>query len=145
MSESLDISIVILNYNSIGFLEKALASIERSEFHGLKIEIVVIDNASKDDSVKVIREKYPEVRLIVSKINRGFAAGNNLARAEVGGKYILFLNPDTELNPDTLYKVYSFMENHEDVGVVSPRLVLANGDLDYSSHRGFPTPLNAFF
>jgi len=145
MAESLDISIVILNYNSIGFLEKALASIERSDLQGLKIEIVVVDNASKDDSIKVIQEKYPEVRLIVSETNRGFAAGNNLARKEVKGKYLLFLNPDTEINPDTLYKVYGFMENHEDVGVASSRLVLANGDLDYSSHRGFPTPLNAFF
>ena len=145
MATSPDISIVILNYNSREFLEKCLKSIRESEIHALAVETVVVDNDSKDDSVKVIREKYPEVKLIVSKANRGFAAGNNLARKEVNGKYILFLNPDTELNPDTLYKLFSYLESHKDVGAASCKLVLANGKQDYSSHRGFPTPLNAFF
>jgi len=141
----IDISIVILNYNSIDFLKGCLESIEKSELNHVSVEIVVVDNASTDDSVAVIRHEYPEVKLIASKKNKGFAAGNNLAVKKTRGKYILFLNPDTVLEPNTLYKVYEYMEKHKDVGVATPRLELANGELDYSTHRGFPTPLNALF
>lgn len=140
-----DVSIVILNYNSAAFLEKCLNSIRKSSLRGLSIETLVIDNASKDQSAAMVRQRFPEVSLIVSRKNKGFAGGNNLARNKVTGKYILFLNPDTELGEDTIYKVHSFMEANEEVGVASCKLVLANGRLDYSAHRGFPTPANAFF
>lgn len=141
----IDISIVILNYNSIDFLKGCLESIEKSELNHVSVEIVVVDNASTDGSVVKIRKNYPKVKLIASKKNRGFAGGNNLAVDKAKGKYILFLNPDTVLEPDTLHKVYQYMEKHKEVGVSTAKLELLNGDLDYSTHRGFPTPLNALF
>lgn len=140
-----DISIVILNYNSISFLRDCIKSIEGSNLKGVKVETIVVDNASTDDSVSVIRKKYPRLTLIASKKNTGFAGGNNLARRVARGEYILFLNPDTILGKNVLYEVYKFMEAHEEVGAATCKLELANGDIDYSCHRGFPTPANAFF
>lgn len=140
-----DISIVILNYNSIEFLRECLSSIEKSSLNGIFIETLIVDNASTDDSVKVIRGEYPNLKLISSEKNLGFAAGNNLAVDKIKGSYVLFLNPDTILEQDTLYKVYKYMEKYKDVGAASCRLELLDGTLDYSTHRGFPTPTNAFF
>lgn len=145
MKKITDISIVILNYNSIDFLSKCLKSVDKSELGGLSIEVIVVDNASTDKSIKVIRKEYPDIKLIMSKKNLGFSAGNNLAVDKVKGKYILFLNPDTVLEKNVLLEIYIFMENHKEVGVATCRLELFDGTLDYSSHRGFPTPLNTFF
>ncbi|OGM02394.1 hypothetical protein A2115_02935 [Candidatus Woesebacteria bacterium GWA1_41_8] len=145
MKTNPDISIVILNFNSISFLEKCLLSIKQSKLNGIKAEVLVVDNASTDQSVEVLKRKYPEIKLIESKSNRGFAAGNNLARGKVSGKYILFLNPDTELEKNTLLTVFRFMQQAPMVGVATCKLVLPGGTLDYSTHRGFPTPFNAFF
>ena len=145
MIKAPDISIVILNYNSIFFLEKCLKSVKESKLNGLSIEIIVIDNASSDGSAKKIRKSHPEVTLIESGKNIGFAAGNNLAKKLVKGQYLLFLNPDTVLEKDTLFKTFQFMEENSKVGAATCRLQLPNGKLDYSTHRGFPTPTNALF
>lgn len=144
MSKKPDISIVILNYNSIDFLKKCLSSIVESELGRLFVETIVVDNASTDESVEVIRKDYPHFRLIVSKKNKGFAGGNKLAVNKASGTYVLFLNPDTVLERNVLYKVYEFMEKYKDVGAATCRLELLDGTLDYSAHRGFPTPANAF-
>ena len=140
-----NITIVILNYNSIDYLKECLRSIENSELNGLIVETIVVDNASTDESVKVLRKDYKDARLIASKKNNGFAAGNNLAVNKIESKYVLFLNPDTVLEKDVLYKIFNYMEKHENVGAATCKLELFDGRLDYSSHRGFPTPLNAFF
>lgn len=140
-----DISIVILNYNSIDFLRESLSSIAKSKLDGLTVETIIVDNASTDDSVAVIRKEYKKTKLIASKKNRGFAGGNNLAINKTYGKYVLFLNPDTILEPDALGRVYKYMEEHKDVGAATCRLELASGEPDNSTHRGFPTPVNAFF
>ncbi len=105
----------------------------------------MVDNASTDDSVAVLKKEYPKIALIESSKNLGFAAGNNLAKGKTKGKYLLFLNPDTVLEKDTLSKVYRYMEKHKDVGASTCRLELVNGELDDGTHRGFPTPLNALF
>lgn len=145
MKKEVDISIVILNYNAVDFLRQCLDSVRESRLQGISLQTIVVDNASTDKSVEVVKKDYPGIRLIQSSKNRGFAAGNNLAKGKTSGRYILFLNPDTVLEQDTLYKVYKYMEGHEDVGVATCRLELVNGELDGATHRGFPTPLNAFF
>ena len=129
------ISIVILNYNSIDYLMDCISSIEQSKLNGLTVETIVVDNASTDDSVKVLRKGYKKVKLISSKINKGFAAGNNLAVSKIESKYVLFLNPDTVIEKDVLYKISNYMEKHEDVGAATCKLELFDGRLDYSSHQ----------
>lgn len=81
----------------------------------------------------------------LSKTNRGFAAGNNLVVKQIKSKYVLFLNPDTILEKNTLKACFDYMEKNKKVGALTCRLELANGELDYASHRGFPTPLNSLF
>jgi GT2 family glycosyltransferase len=140
-----DLTIVILNYNSIDFLDEALASIQKSDLSGIRTNTIVVDNASSDDSVERIKKNYKWVKLIASNKNKGFAGGNNLARRKVESEYVLFLNPDVVLEKDTLKKVYDYMEKNSTVGAATCRLELVDGSLDDSTHRGFPTPINAFF
>lgn len=138
-----DVSIIILNYNTKNFLKKCLQSIEESK-NGFSKEVVVVDNASTDGSLDMVKNGFPEVISLANKTNLGFAAGNNVGLRKASGSYVLFLNPDTVLEKNALKKVFDFMEKNKDVGVASPRLELPNGELDEASHRGFPTPWNAF-
>src|SRR3990172_3805210 len=145
MSQKVDISIVIVNYNYLEYLKGCLSSIDKSKLGGISIETIVVDNASSDDSAKVIASKYHKIKHIASKKNTGFAGGNNLARRLPKGNFVLFLNPDTVLEPNVLAGVYKFMKKNKDVGAATCRLELASKELDYSCHRGYPTPFNAFF
>lgn len=148
VTEKIDVSIVVLNYNTKDFLLKCLQSIKESSLSGINTEVVVVDNASNDGSVESITSttgiKSITSRIIENKKNVGFSAGNNIGVKHATGRYVLFLNPDTVLPKNALRIMYEFMEEHKDVGVASPRLQLADGTLDEASHRGFPTPWNAF-
>ena len=96
------ISIVIVNYNVKYFLEQCLHSVQNA-CNGLEAEIFVVDNDSVDGSVKMVKEKFPEVQLIENKDNKGFAYANNQAIRKSSGEYILLLNPDTLVEDDTLH------------------------------------------
>lgn len=142
---NIDISIVILTHNGCDFLKECLDSIRKSNLKGVSYQVIVADNASTDKTVEIVKKEYPEVTLVESKKNLGFAAGNNLVKGKTKGKYILFLNLDTVLQKNSIARVYDYMERNKDVGVSTCRLELANGELDDASHRGFPNPANAFF
>ncbi len=154
VTEKVDLSIVILNYNTKDFLLECLQSIKESDLSGINTEVIVVDNASSDGSIAKIKNYSPQGDSRISKIknfsavfnkrNVGFSAGNNIGLKYTTGNYVLFLNPDTVLPKNALKMIYEFMERHKDVGVASPRLELADGTLDEASHRGFPTPWNAF-
>lgn len=103
-------------------------------------EIFVVDNASIDGSVEMVKKEFPQVNLIASDKNLGFAKANNLALKQAQGDYILFLNPDTIVLPETLPAMLKFMDENKDVGIVTCKVQLANGELDWDCHRGFPTP-----
>ena len=135
----IDLSIIILNYNTKDFLLKCLQSIKAADLGGISVEVIVVDNGSSES----IRD-ITEVKIIENKKNVGFSKGNNVGVKKSHGKYVLFLNPDTVLPKNTLKIIFEFMEKHTDVCVVSPRLELADGSFDEASHRGFPTPWNAF-
>lgn len=139
----IDLSIIILNYNTEGLLRDCLNSLKKSRAKGLEYEILVIDNASRDGSVTMVKREFPRVKLIKSKKNLGFAAGNNLGLPQAKGKYFLFLNPDTKVMTDTLKIMVDYLAAHPQVGVATCRVELPNGELDYPCHRGFPTPWNA--
>jgi GT2 family glycosyltransferase len=139
-----DLSVIILNHKAKEFLFNCLESILRSDFPKSKLELIVVDNASGDDTVPIVKKKFPQAAVISSKSNDGFAAGNNLGIPGTTGKFILFLNPDTLVKEDTLSKTFSFLAAHPQIGAITCKVNLASGKLDEACHRGFPTPWNSF-
>lgn len=136
----IDLSIIIVSFNSKDFLKKCIDSIFESSFKNL--EVIIVDNASKDGSVAEL-ERDPRIVLIANKKNIGFSAANNQGVKKASGRYILFLNPDTSVYPKTFEYMLSFMDKNKTVGAATCRVLLPNGKLDDSSHRGFPTPWNS--
>lgn len=144
MPKKVDLSVIIVSYNTCDLLRKALESIKKAKRSGIGIEVVVVDNASNDQSSVMVEKEFPWVKLIINKENLGFAAANNLGIKCSSSQYALFLNPDTVVYPDTLVTMINFMDQNPQVGASTCRVELPDGRLDYSCHRGFPTPWNAF-
>ncbi len=167
-SKNPDLSIIILNYNVKDLLINCLDSIFKNKKSTDRWQIIVVDNASEDGSVEAVKEKYKivrhpefisgsqkeilnqvqndgiEVKLVENKENLGFSAGNNLGVKKAKAPVILFLNPDTKVVGDTIQKTYKYLMGNPDIGALTCRVELPDGKLDYSCHRGFPTPWNAF-
>lgn len=143
----MDLSIIILNYNGKAWLEKLLPSLQSNWLNmtTFETEVVVVDNASTDDSVAFV-EKQKDVRLICSDRNGGFAYGNNLAIRNNSAKYLMLLNSDTEFLPlaSNLDVLIKYMDETPSTGLITPMLLLDNGKLDPACHRGEPTPWAAF-
>jgi len=138
------ISVVIVNYNVEYFLEQCLLSVSKALEH-VEGEVFVVDNNSKDNSVEMVRKKFPEYRLIANKDNVGFSKANNQAIARAKGRYILLLNPDTLIEEDTLKKTVDFMNTHADAGGLGVQMVDGKGNFLPESKRGLPTPSVAFY
>ena len=138
------LSIVIVSYNVRHFLEQCLRSVERA-ISGIDAEVFVVDNHSVDDSVALVREHFPWVRLIASDKNLGFSKGNNLALRQAQGRYVLLLNPDTVVEEDTFQQLIAFMEATPDAGAVGCRLINGAGEYLPESKRAFPSPWVAFY
>jgi GT2 family glycosyltransferase len=137
----IDLSIVILNWNVRDLLDRCLASI-RSERYAL--EIIVVDNASSDDSVAMVTTKYPHVIVIANTLNRGFTGGNNQGLEAAQGRYVMVLNPDTEMIGAAVDRLVEFLDSHVDVGAVGPQLLNPDRSIQ-SSRRRFPTVITGFF
>jgi len=156
---SVDLSIVIVNWNVRDLLRRCLQSIlvraiplagasgawqfglgGQRAFSG---EILVIDSASTDDSAYMVRQEFPEVRLFASPTNLGYTGGNNLGMTKSRGRYVLLLNADTELLGDALGTMVAYMNEGPDVGVVGPQLLWPDGNVQ-SSRRRFPSLCTAF-
>lgn len=138
-----DLSIIIVNYNVKEYLKNLLHSIKKAS-QNLSTEIFVVDNASDDGSVEMIREKFPEVKLIANEKNLGFGKANNLALKEAKGKYILLINPDTLVAEDTFSKLIEFFESHPDAGMVGCKILNPDGTLQLACRRSFPGPWTSF-
>ncbi len=138
------LSIIIVNYNVKYFIEQCIHSIQKA-VDGLTAEIFVVDNNSVDGSVRMIREKFPEVHLIENKDNKGFSKANNQGIRKSKGEYILILNPDTILEDDTLIKCVNFMDEHPDAGGLGVKMIDGKGKFLPESKRGLPSPSVAFF
>ena len=139
----IDLSIVIVSYNTKNFLIKCIQSIEETG-KDFTYEIIVVDNASNDGSAELVKEKFKDVILVANKENLGFSKANNLGVKKTNGRYVLFLNADTIVYPITLKTMINFMDNHKDAGASTCKLNMPNGKIDDASHRGFPTPWNSF-
>ncbi len=132
-----DLSVIIVNWNVRDLLQRCLQSVFASPFAG-HLEVIVVDNASTDGSVEMVRAEFPQVRLVANAENRGFPAANNQGLALARGRYVLLLNPDTEVLSDALQTMVAFADGHPDVGVVGPKLLNPDGSVQ-SSRRRFPT------
>lgn len=144
MKRSLKLSIIIVNYNSFSYLQKCLQSLYNSNFPGNQYEIILIDNASSDNSPQLIKKEFPGIKLISNKSNQGFARANNQGIEKSLGEYILLLNPDTVVSHNTLSRMAEYMDQNPETGVSTCRVELPSGSLDDACHRGFPTPWRAF-
>ena len=141
-----DLSIVIVNWNVRELLRRCLHSIMSSlqlPASNFQIEVIVVDNASSDDSVAMIEEEFPQVQLIANSENMGFTVGNNQGITASRGRYILLLNPDTEIVGDALATMVEYMDDHPQVGALGPQLLNPDGSIQ-SSRRRFPTLATAF-
>ncbi len=143
LSKKTDVSICIVNWNTKDLVQKCIKSI-REKTSGLTYEIIIVDNNSLDESVQIIKSDYPECLIVESKKNLGFAKGNNEAVKKASGKYILYLNPDTELITNAIFGMFLFLEKNADFGAVGCKLVTSDGRIQFTCARTFPTPFNQF-
>jgi N-acetylglucosaminyl-diphospho-decaprenol L-rhamnosyltransferase len=137
-----DVSVIVVNYNTAHLLGRMFAALEAGR-GDLRLQVIVVDNASRDDSVQVLRTQHPQAELIANTANPGFGRANNQALARANGRYVLLLNTDAFVSPDTLSKTVSFMDAHPQCGVLGVKLVGEDGALQPSC-RYFPTPWNVF-
>jgi GT2 family glycosyltransferase len=140
MSKKPTLSIIILNYNTKELLKSCLLSVKKAKAKSVKLQTIVVDNASDDDSVRMVKKKFPWVELTVSKKNLGYSGGNNLGLEKARGDYILFLNSDVEIKLNSLVEMVGFMDSDKKIGAVTPKVELFSGGMDPDCHRGFPTP-----
>ena len=153
------IAIVIVSYNVRDLLRDCLRSLDAAAPRSA-LDVWVVDNASRDGSVEMVRAEFPAVRVIVSEHNGGYAYANNLALRQALGlgtsdlgreeaapspDYALLLNPDTVVPPGALDTLVDFLEAQPGVGACGPKLVMADGSLDVACRRSFPTPEVAFY
>ncbi|MBE0641622.1 MAG: glycosyltransferase [Bacteroidales bacterium] len=138
------LSIVIVNYNVRHFLEQCLQSV-RVACQGIEAEVFVVDNASADGSVRMVRERFPEVQLISNEENVGFSRANNQAIRLSSGQYVLLLNPDTVVEDDTFSAILRFMDGHPEAGSLGVKMVDGTGRFLPESKRSLPTPAVAFY
>ena len=138
-----DMTILIVNYNTAHLLNEMFTTLYASLGTATKARVVVIDNASTDNSVEVLKTQYPEVMLIENQTNVGFGRANNQGLPHVEGRYVLLLNTDAFVAPDTLTKTLAYMDAHSQCGVLGVRLVGRDGKLQPSC-RYFATAWSIF-
>ena len=136
------LDVLIVNYNTAHLLKPLFDSLEAAA-EGLEVRYWVVDNASRDDSVDVLREQFPKVALDVNTVNVGFGRANNQLLKHVQGQYVLLLNTDAFVQPDTLRKTLAYMASHSECGVLGVKLLSRDGTIQPSC-RFFLTPWNVF-
>lgn len=148
------VSVIIVNHNTAGLLMQCLSRVLESRLEH-PIDVYVVDNASTDNSLSLVRTSFPNVKTISAPCNLGFAGGNNLALKEILAnvpddsdrkqRSVLLLNSDCFVEIDTIRLTSRFLDEHHEAGAVGPMLVLRDGELDLACRRSFPTPSSAFY
>jgi len=139
---TLDISVIIVSYNTIELTKVALSHLFAS-MHNLKMEVLIIDNDSKDHSADILRHEYSNIILIENKKNVGFGRANNQALPYINSRYVLLLNTDAFVEPDTIAKTVQYMDANPQCGILGVKFLGRDGELQPSC-RYFPTPWNIF-
>jgi len=153
MISVVDLAIVIVNYNVSDLLRRCLTTVFASN-EDKEFVVCVVDNCSSDDSVPMVQSEFPQAALIANKRNVGYPAANNQGLRRLGieaengseqPRYCLLLNPDTEVPADAFSTLIDYLDRHQDVGVVGPKLIMLDGNLDLACRRAFPTPELSFY
>ncbi len=142
-TRAMDLSIIIVTYNSKKFIQRCINSLLAS-LPNLAREIIVVDNASQDGSIDLVRKDFPEIKLISNIRNLGYAKACNQGIKEAKGRYIFILNPDTGLSEGSLEGMIKFMDEHHRYGILGPKLLDKDGKMQFSC-RAFPSYSTAFF
>ena len=132
----MDLSIIIVSYNTSDLIGTCLDSI--MDVYGCEKEVIIVDNASTDGSVELVKNNYPSVHMVVNETNRGFATANNQALKLSKGRYIFFLNPDTEFLPSTFQYMISFMDENPHIGLAGIKMINPDGTLQESFSQHYP-------
>ncbi|MEY4834928.1 MAG: hypothetical protein RI980_1043 [Bacteroidota bacterium] len=137
----MQLSVIILNYNVRYFLEQCVLSVQKA-LANIDAEIIVVDNNSSDASCEMMKQLFPQIRLIENKENLGFPKGNNIAVHQAKGEYICILNPDTVVAEDTFEKILNFIFQipNSKLGIIGCKLIDGTGNFLPESKRGLPTP-----
>ena len=138
------VSIVVVHYETPTELDDCLRSIAVASA-SLQVEVFVVDNASKSFDADAVSRALPDATVVRNSSNVGFSRGANQGLRQASGRYLLLLNPDTVLAPDSLERMVEYMDAHPDVGLATARLILADGRLDLACRRSFPTPIRSFY
>ena len=139
----MDLSIIILNYNTCAHLRVCLQTLLAE--HLADTELLVVDNASTDGSADMVATEFPDVRLIRSPRNGGFAYGNNQALRLARGETVLLLNPDTLMPRGGVQALVDVLRTHPEAGIIGPKLLRPDGSMHLACRRSFPTPRVAFY
>lgn len=139
-----DVSVILVNFKTPELTFKAIESVYLS-ITQYSYEIILVDNYSCDGIVELVKSSFPDIRIIENVDNVGYSKANNQGMQIAMGLYILLLNSDTVIQPDTLETMISFMDAHPTVGASGCKVVLPNGELDKACRRGFPTPSASFY
>ena len=138
------LSVVIVSYNVSHYLLQCLDSLQRA-LRGIDGEVIVVDNHSRDNSVALVHQAHPEVKVIENLHNLGFSKANNIALRQAKGEYALLLNPDTIVADNTIRDCIAFLDLHPDAGAAGVMMLNADGTVAPESRRGVPTPLTSFY
>ena len=138
------LSVVIVSYNVSHYLLQCLDSLQRA-LRGIDGEVIVVDNHSRDNSVTLVHQAHPEVKVIENLHNLGFSKANNIALRQAKGEYALLLNPDTIVADNTIRDCIAFLDLHPDAGAAGVMMLNADGTVAPESRRGVPTPLTSFY
>ena len=125
MAIDIDVSVIIVNWNTKDMLMKCLRSIYKNKSSRIK-EVILVDNASTDGSVEAVKKNFDRVKIIQNKSNLGFAKANNLGIKSSMGKYICLMNSDVEVLNNSIDSMYMFMEKNSDIGVLGPKVLNAD-------------------
>jgi len=131
------LSVIVTNWNAGDIIAGCLKSV--CDTVNVPFEIIVVDNASTDASVKVVREKFPEAIVIVNDRNTGYSAANNTGFRRASGSYVMFVNPDVVLRPGAAEKMISFLTANPDVGIIGPEILDGKGNPSFDSKGALPS------
>lgn len=140
----MQLSVIIVNHNVRPFLEQCLRTV-LAALNQVHAEVIVVDNASADDSITILQPLFPRIHFIRSETNLGFSKANNLGAAKAIGKYLLFLNPDTLIAENTLQRCLLYLEQHPEVGAAGVKMINGFGKYLPESKRTIPSLRNSFF
>jgi GT2 family glycosyltransferase len=138
----LDVTVIIPSWNAKGFLQECIKSIIRETIH-YRIKIIVVDNASTDGSPEMVKDQFPQIKLIINKENLGFAKACNIGMGLAKGKYIVIVNSDVIVGNECIDRMFKYMEKHSEIGILGPKILGQDGMVQRSC-MGFPTLWNSF-